>query len=993
MRILLLTHYYPPEVGPPQLRWSALVREFQERGHEVHVLAPPPHYPLGRLLPGTTGDDTRVGSVAHGEHGETVHRVTWRPSPTATARSTLLDQLLTAAHSVLTGWSRRHEVAPDIIIATAPALPSMAAGWALARLLRRPLVLEMRDAWPDLATDAHPQDPSLSHRLRGSALRAASAGITVLQSRADLIVTTTTSFAEVLRSRGMRDVATVRNAHHALPAVEPIPHGSRSSRDTLRIVYVGTVGRAQDLQTAVRALSRVVADGTDARIRVVGTGARLSAVQSLARELGAPVEFVGPVPRHELAEHYRWADTLLVSLRDWRGLAWAVPSKLYEALALGIHVSGVVAGEARQIIEDTGAGFTVPPGDDLALARQWGLLAEDGPRPRRDAMSAWVREHAHEEGTATTYLQQLARVVGAHSDTPPRGIRLLTQRARHLAAAAGTVVSMARDDTAWLTVQAGRRLPAALRTRLGRWATQRPDGVLGVWGELLLDRPEEARHRLAAVGAQGSLAGTLSVHAGTAPAATAPDGHRARWAWLVGDLDEATRLVQNGHVAERLRDKVLGDLEALTGGPRPLPEAHRSWETGVEPRVLHVLTNSLPHTRSGYTLRTHALLTAQRDAGTAVTAMTRPAYPVSVGKVLAGGSDTVDHISYHRCVPWGLPPGEAQRVDVWAEHLVRLAEQHRATHLHSTTHYPNALAAQAAARSLGLPWVHEVRGQLERTWASARARHGDPDPTHSQRYLAWRARESELAAQADHVITLSQMMKADLASRGVAADRITVVPNGIDPALLDRDIDPAEARRSLGLPGGGLWVGAVTSVVHYEGMEDLVEAVAIARHRGLDVRAAIVGDGLAWPALQRRVGDLGLQDVVHLPGRLPRQEALCWLDALDVVAIPRRDFDVTRLVPPLKVAEAMGAGRPVIASDLPVLAETVRQGECGVLIPPGDPQALADAMTTMADAERRVNVAQRARAHASALTWPAHARVLTEVYARMTASVAFTTPG
>nr|WP_299521037.1 glycosyltransferase [uncultured Serinicoccus sp.] len=445
-------------------------------------------------------------------------------------------------------------------------------------------------------------------------------------------------------------------------------------------------------------------------------------------------------------------------------------------------------------------------------------------------------------------------------------------------------------------------------------------------------------------------------------------------------------------MAERLRRKVLGDIEALTGGPRPLPAARRSWQPGAPARVLHVLTNSLPHTRSGYTFRTHALMTAQSAAGTAVTAMTRPAYPVSIGKVLASEVDTVDHISYHRCVPWGLPPGEAQRVDVWAEHLVRLAEQHRATHLHSTTHYPNALAAQAAARALGLPWVHEVRGQLERTWASARARNGDPDPTHSQRYLAWRTRESELAAQADHVITLSQMMKADLASRGVAADRITVIPNGIDPALLSRDIDPAKARSSLGLSGGALWVGAVTSVVHYEGMEDLVEAVAIAREHGLDVRAAIAGDGLAWPALQRLVGDLGLQDVVLLPGRLPRRQALAWLDALDVVAIPRLDFEVTRLVPPLKVAEAMGAGRPVIVSDLPVLAETVRQGDCGFLTPPSDPKALADALTGMADVERRVHVAQRARAHAASLTWPAHARVLAEVYARTTTTTTFNTP-
>ncbi|WP_131105989.1 glycosyltransferase [Ornithinimicrobium sufpigmenti] len=980
MRILLLTHHYAPEVGAPQLRWSALVREFRAHGHEVDVLAPPPHYPLGQLLPGAPAEVTRVGSAAPGEHGERVHRVLWCPSSTSTL-STLVDQVLAAGHSVLIAWRLRRQIAPDVVVATAPALPSLAAGWAVARLLGRPLVLEMRDAWPELVTDTLPRAPSPRQRIRGYAVQLAAAGVKTLQARADLVISTTARFAEVLQRRGVRSVAVVRNAYHPLPGLEAIRPGSRSAADVLQIVYVGTVGRAQDLETAVRAVARVTADGTRARLRIVGTGARMASVVSVARELSVPVEFVGPVPREQVAEHYRWADTLLVSLRNWPGLAWAVPSKLYEALALGMHVSGVATGETEEIIADTGAGFTVPPGDDRALAEQWRLLAEHRHEPHREGMQAWAREHAHEAGTAAAYLENLTQVVARHDEAPPRGLRLLAQQARHLTTAGGTVASMARDDLAWLTVQAGRRLPTGVRSRLGRWATRRPTGVLGVWGELLLDRPEQARQRLAGLGTQGALAGTLAVHAGTAPAASAPDAHRARWAWLVGDLDQADRLARQGNLSQRLRGKVLGDIEALSGGPRPLPGARRSWEPGPEPRVLHVLTNSLPHTRSGYTLRTHAILTAQRDAGIAVTAMTRPAYPVSIGKVLAGSVDVVDGISYHRCVPPALPPGEAQRVDVWAQHLVKLAERHRATHLHSTTHYPNALAAQAAARALGLPWVHEVRGQLERTWASGRARNGVPDPLRSQRYLAWREREAELAAQADHVVTLSETMKADLAARGVDPERITVVANGIESALLERDVEPAAARRALGLPTEGLWVGAVTSVVHYEGMEDLVDAVAIARDRGLDVRAAIVGDGLAWPALHRRVADLGLHDVVHLPGRLPRPQALAWLDALDVVAIPRRDFEVTRLVPPLKLAESMGAGKPIIASDLPVLAEVVSEG-CGVLSPTEDPGALADALVLMSDPERRTHAASGAREAARALTWAAQARSYAEVYDR-----------
>lgn len=583
----------------------------------------------------------------------------------------------------------------------------------------------------------------------------------------------------------------------------------------------------------------------------------------------------------------------------------------------------------------------------------------------------------------------------------------LVNRGRHLLAAGLTVASMAREDPAWLTVQAARRTPAAVRNRVGGWATRGTGaGAVAVWGELLLDRPEQARVRLTgrpgdSAPRRGRWSRALAVHAGQAPGGTATASDRARWAWLTGDLDAAWAMLDGAGLPPRIRAKLAGDVEALEPGPRPLPSVpDGAAATGPDisppaagpapggadrPRVLHVLTNSLPWTRSGYTLRTQAVLTAQQQAGIEVAALTRPGYPVSIGKVLAADVDEVEGVRYHRCVPTVMAPGEAPRIDQWATALVAHARSHRATHLHSTTHYPNALAAQAAAGALGLPWVHEVRGQLERTWASARARAGDPHPYASPRFLAWRQRESELAAAADQVVTISETMRADLVSRGVAARRVHVVPNGIDPALLERRVTPADARRRLGLPAEGVWVGALSSVVHYEGLGDLVTAVAEARSRGLDVRAAVIGDGLAWPALAGQVRALGLEDVVVLPGRLPRDQALDWLDALDVVAIPRENHEVTRMVPPLKLVEAMGAGRPVIVSDLPALAELVTNGESGLLVPPQDPNALAEAIATLAaDPAARQSLSDAGRAVAADRTWGALATTYLEAYATAT---------
>ncbi|WP_114907078.1 glycosyltransferase family 4 protein [Ornithinimicrobium murale] len=555
-------------------------------------------------------------------------------------------------------------------------------------------------------------------------------------------------------------------------------------------------------------------------------------------------------------------------------------------------------------------------------------------------------------------------------------ITALRQRVTHGCAVLAAAGSLALDDPTWFLVQAGRTLPAAVRTRLGAVAV-RSGGTVAAWGHLLMDQPGRAREVLAS-GHRGRLGDALALHAGLPPSSDSSQ-HAARWGWLTGDLATAEAAATEGSTRQRRR--ALGDIAALEPGPRPAPSAVRTWPADGRPRVLHVLTNSLPWTRSGYTMRSHDILTAQRAAGLHVTALTRPGYPATIGKWQSGPEDTLDGITYHRSMPLPMHPGEAGRIDQWAVDLIALARREQLTHLHSTTHYPTGLAAQSAATALDLPWVHEVRGQLERTWASRRVNAGDVDPYVSSRYLRWRAREAEVAAAADHVVTLSGPMRADLIERGVAADRITVIPNGIGEEVLGLPTDAAAVRARDGLPREGTWVGAVTSVVHYEGLSVLLEAVALARADGTDVRAAIVGDGLAWPDLARQVQRLGLSEVVLLPGRVPREQARRWLARLDVVAVPRQRHEVTQLVPPLKVMEAMGAARPVIVSALPALTEIVQDGHTGLVVNPGAPEELARAVQRLAAEEHlRRSLAEAGRQQATRHTWPELVRRYQKIY-------------
>lgn len=411
MRILLLTHYYRPEIGAPQRRWDTLVERFVRAGHEVVVLAPSPHYPSGRLSSEHAGE--QPGAIARGAHGEMIHRLPFREYGRGLGGRGA-DQVRTSLAAVATGLTRfRGAHRPDVIIATVPGLPTLPAGLVLGAALRVPVVLEMRDAWPDLLAaradwDERSMRQTGTHRPSRWTTRTVSAGITGLQRRAAAVVTTTETFAEVLRTRGVVTAVAIRHG----TSVTRAPSREAGNGRPLRVLYAGTIGRSQGVSAAVEAAVRCLQDGVPIDLRIVGDGAQADLVRTLARSLGLPVTFLPTVPAHEVASHYAWADSVLVSLRDWEPLRWTVPSKLYDALATGRHVSGALSGEAAEIVRRTGAGHVVPPANPDALAALWRDLSanNDGLDVGTEART-WVAQNADDDALANRYLEVLERVV------------------------------------------------------------------------------------------------------------------------------------------------------------------------------------------------------------------------------------------------------------------------------------------------------------------------------------------------------------------------------------------------------------------------------------------------------------------------------------------------------------------------------------------------------------------------------------------------------
>lgn len=353
-------------------------------------------------------------------------------------------------------------------------------------------------------------------------------------------------------------------------------------------------------------------------------------------------------------------------------------------------------------------------------------------------------------------------------------------------------------------------------------------------------------------------------------------------------------------------------------------------------RILHVLDHSLP-LHSGYAFRTVAILREQRRLGWETRQLTTPRH----GRVSQDVTETegwhFDRTPLGRSTLATIPGVVyAQEMAATTRRIQEVASEFGPDVLHAHSPVLNALPALWAGRKLGIPVVYEVRA----SWEDAAVDHGVTTEA-SLRYRASRALETFALRRADWITTICDGLRNEIAGRGVARERITVIPNAVDSDAftLENDPDPV-LRVTLGLDDKTV-IGFAGSFYAYEGLDLLIDALAILAPDHPALRVLLVGGGPQEANLKAMVVDRGLSDRVIFTGRVPHAEVTRYYGLIDVLAYPRRSIRLTEIVTPLKPLEAMAQGRMLVASDIGGHRELIRDGETGFLCPPGDAGALA----------------------------------------------------
>ncbi len=280
-------------------------------------------------------------------------------------------------------------------------------------------------------------------------------------------------------------------------------------------------------------------------------------------------------------------------------------------------------------------------------------------------------------------------------------------------------------------------------------------------------------------------------------------------------------------------------------------------------------------------------------------------------------------------------------------------------------------AGVLAGKFFGIPVVLEVNSPLALEQARDRA-------IHWHGLARWA--ERRVANAATHVIAVSSPLRDILVGMGVRREKITVIPNGVDPQRFHPLPADPELKERLGLKGRAV-AGFVGWFRDWHRIDLLIEALASSRLLREKAAVLLVGGGPETPRLKEQAARLGVESLVRFTGPLPHREVARHVALFDIAVQPAAN----EYCCPMKVIEYLAAGKPVAAPDQPNLRDLIEDGSEGLLFTPGSAASLAGALERLVEDEElrhRMGQAAAAAIERRGFLWKRNAQRVIELVAK-----------
>lgn len=405
MKILFLSHYFPPEVNAPANRTYEHCKEWVKSGHKVTVVNCVPHHPMGKVYPGYKNKFFQVEE----KDGITAIKV-WTY---ITANSGFLKRVL----NYIFYMNMAILVAPfigkaDVVISTSPQFFNGLAGYFVSKIKHCPWILEIRDLWPEsiVAVGA----------IRNRRIIAVLGWLEQFAYRkADRIVPVTNSFKEYIVRCGIdkSKLTVIRNGvdlsfyHHMdrdNKFADKIGVGDRFVAS-----YVGTHGMAHGLDVILSAADKL-REQTNIVFLLVGDGAERKRLgKDIKDQKLTNVILLGQLPKEDMPKIWSITDVSLVLLKKLDLFLTVIPSKIFECMAMKKPIILGVKGESSEIIEEAKSGICIEPENAGRLADSVQCICQDENLGKEFGENGlkYVTEHFNRIKLASEYEAILLSVV------------------------------------------------------------------------------------------------------------------------------------------------------------------------------------------------------------------------------------------------------------------------------------------------------------------------------------------------------------------------------------------------------------------------------------------------------------------------------------------------------------------------------------------------------------------------------------------------------